>query len=109
MANPVYNTYLAGTTGAQAPIILDQAVAPFTVGVGVYLTAGTASYAVQFTFDDPNGAATLRWFNDATLGSGTTSGTTSYAFPVRAVRLNITTLTGGNLEFKVIQGYGISG
>lgn len=105
MANPVYVTYT--TTGAKTPINLDYYITPFNVGVGVYLT-GTATYAVQYTFDDLSGTATVRWFDDGNLPTGTaSSGTTNYAFPITAIRVNIAALTG-DLEIKVLQGMSIN-
>jgi|SRR5215472_3427503 len=99
---PVYQSFT--TTGAMSPIALDRTKAPFSVAVAVYLTA-TATYGIQFTLDDLNGTNPVRWFNDANLPPGSAaSGVTNYAFPVSAIRLNITA-NSGTVEFKVIQGY----
>lgn len=110
--NPVYVTYASGVTGAQAAIIIDQAVAPFTMNVGCYIVSGAVTYGLQYTLDDPNlgdpNDVAVRWFNDATIPSGsTTSLVSGYAHPVRAVRVNIASSTGP-LELKVVQGYSIT-
>lgn len=110
--NPVYVTYASGVTGAQAPIIVDQAVAPFTLSVGCYIVSGGVTYGLQFTLDDPNledpNDTAVRWFNDANIPAGsTTSLVSNYSSPIRAVRVDITA-SSGNLELKLLQGYSIT-
>lgn len=110
--NPVYRSYPSGTTGAQTPVIVDYAVAPFTMNVGCYVVADTLSYEVDFTLDDPNledpNDPAVRWFPDPNIPASTsTSKVSAYSAPVRAIRVNITTNSGG-LELKIIQGYSIT-
>lgn len=103
MGNPVYQSYT--TTGAKTPVLLDWTLTPFNASVFAYLVSGSATYAVQFTADPIDDASvTPRWYDDANLPTGTTaSGSSNYMFPVRAVRINIASISGV-LEFKVLQG-----
>ncbi|WP_213775107.1 hypothetical protein [Bradyrhizobium sp. dw_78] len=103
MAAPIYETYT--TTGAQDPIPLNYYQTPFNASVFVYINGGTATYGVQYTADPTNSASiTPRWFDDANMPAGTAaSATSNYMFPVRAVRVNITAITG-SVEFKILQG-----
>jgi hypothetical protein len=84
-------------TGVSAPIVTDYLISPFNIGFGVVIT-GSPTYTVQHTFDDPFTAtfnpATATWFNHEDLVSQTTSQDGNYAFPVRAVRLNVSSGTG---------------
>jgi hypothetical protein len=92
-------------SGVTAPIPMDQYISPFNVGFGIH-PIGTATYTVQHTFDDPFAAdfdpATAVWFNhpDITAESGNNDG--NYAFPVRAIRLNVS-LSSDQVVFWVAQ------
>lgn len=107
MATPFLQSINA--TGAATACVLDWTVVPFNVSAAVILTAGTATYGVQYTLDDVNNATaqTVRWIADPSIGTGITStGFTQFLSPVQAIRLNVASIGAtGNLEFKVIQGY----
>ena len=99
------------TVGSQAAsnvIPLDTYQDPFNVGIGVALSAGASlTYTVQHTFDDVQSesfsAATATWFPHATLAAKTASSDGNYAYPVTAIRLNVTAYTGGSATMTVIQ------
>jgi hypothetical protein len=81
---------------------------PFNLGIGVALSAGsTLTYSVQHTFDDVQAVgfnpATAVWYDHATLTAKTTSSDGNYAYPVTAVRLNVTAYTSGSATMTVIQ------
>ena len=92
-------------TGATDPAPMDQYISPFNVGLGV-IVSGTVSYTVQHTFDDPFASdfdpLTANWFNhpDLTSESGNNDG--NYAFPVRAIRLNVSS-TDDDINFYIAQ------
>ena len=90
------------STGVKGPVLMDWVPGGFAT-VGVW-TDG-AIYGVEYTLDDVNDpSATVRWFSDPAMPAGTSvSKTTTYDFPVRSVRINITVLSGSILEFKVLQ------
>lgn len=79
-------------TGTSAAVPLDLNISPFNVGIGV-LVSGTATYSIQHTFDDP-GSASPTWFNHVSLNGLTANADGNYAFPVRAVRVNVTAGAG---------------
>lgn len=97
-----------GAQTASKPIPLDNFRDPFNVGMGVALSAGaTLTYSVQHTFDDvfadgfsPSSAT---WYNHVSLSASTASGDGNYAFPVVAIRLNVTAYTSGTATLTVIQ------
>lgn len=97
-----------GALAVSTPVILDQYRDPFSVGVGVTLSAGASlTYTVEHTFDDVFAAdfnpATATWFPHASLATKTTSSDGNYAYPVMAVRLNVTAYTSGTATMTVIQ------
>ena len=102
-----------GSQTTSAPIPMDTYQNPFNVGVSVNLSAGASlTYTVQHTFDDINApgfsAATATWFPHATLAAKTASSDGNYAYPVTAIRLNVTAFTSGTATMNVIQA-GIPG
>lgn len=93
---------------ASLPIPLDTYQSPFTVSIGVVLSAGASlTYSVQHTFDDVFAAgfdpAAATWFDNASLTAKLTSFDGNYTTPVRAVRLNVTAYTSGTATMTVIQ------
>lgn len=87
---PVTKT-VAGVN-VSAPIPLDNYISPFNVGFGVTVT-GTPTYTVQHTFQDVFAAgfnpASAVWFDHPTIVDQTVMQDGNYAFPVVAVRLQI--------------------
>lgn len=93
---------------ASSPIPLDVNQSPFNVGLGVTVEGGsTLTYSVQHTFDDiwaPGfDPSTASWFSNSGLSAKTTSLDGNYAFPVTAVRLNVTAWTSGSATMTVVQ------
>lgn len=93
---------------ASAPIPLDHYQGPFNVGIGVAVSAGaTLTYSVQHTFDDVNAAgfdpSTAVWYTNSALGAKNTTLDGNYAFPVTAVRLNVTAYTSGSVTMTLVQ------
>lgn len=106
MGNPIKQVIT--TTGPSTPIGMNYRANPFNATVQVVLTAGTCSYGLEYTLDDigttPPGS--VRWSGETAgnLPAGTTaSGTARYTTPVCALRLNVASLSGGNLEIRVLQ------
>lgn len=97
-----------GSQAASSVIPMDQYISPFNVGLSVNLTAGASlTYSVEHTFDDVFAAnfnpATAKWYTHATLVNKTASGEGNYAFPVSAIRLNVTVYTSGSATMNVLQ------
>lgn len=97
-----------GSQAISAPIPLDHYQGPFNVGIAVVLSSGaTLTYTVEHTFDDVFAkdfdASTATWFPNSSLTSKSASLDGNYAFPIMAVRLNVTAYTDGNATMTVIQ------
>lgn len=79
------------------PIPMDYVASVFNVGVGCVISA-TATYTVEHTFDDiwsasfTPGSAT--WFPNSGLTAKVANADGNYAFPVTAIRLNVSASTG---------------
>jgi hypothetical protein len=74
------------------------------VSVQVVISGGTATYSIQQTLDDPSGSSPT-WFDhsDSTLVAATTNKQGNYAYIPRAVRLNVTAISGATVTMTVIQ------
>jgi hypothetical protein len=90
--------------GAQAAIPLDNYISPFNVGFGVTISdTATVEFTVEHTFDDvQDSAVTPVWFPHPTVVDQIANANGNYAFPVTAVRLNVTD-NDGTITFTVIQ------
>jgi len=92
----------AGTT---AWIPVDYKQAPFNVGLAVTLGGASLTYSVEHTFDDVyDSAITPTAFTHAFVASQTTQMDGNYAFPIRAIRLNVTAYTSGTATLTILQG-----
>lgn len=97
-----------GSQTVSRPIPLDVNNGPFNVGLGVAVSGGaTLTYTVQHTFDDvwaagfdPTNAV---WYPNSSLAAKTASLDGNYAYPVTAVRLNVTAWTSGTATMTVVQ------
>lgn len=103
---PIRVTVSSATASNVIP--LDQYISPFNLGLGVSLSAGASlTYTVQHTFDDVFSStfdpATANWFSHATMVNKTTSFDGNYAYPVTAIRLNVTVYTSGSATMTVVQ------
>jgi len=101
--NPV--SYTQTGTGSGNAILMDYRQNPFSVGIGC-VVAGTVNYSVQHTFDPPPtiAAGSATWFNNSNITAASATASTNYAFPVTAIRLTVTSASGGGaVAITVIQ------
>ena len=91
--------------GTSPTIPMDFRAQVFNVGFGCELT-GSATFSVQHTFDDIyNTAITPVWFNHAFVNGSTANADGNYAFPISAMRLNVTAGTG-SVTINILQTSG---
>ena len=101
------------TTGTSSAFLLDWAVVPFNVSWAMEIQSSSAVFQVQYTLDNLNAktdglttSTTVTWLTD--VNSGTTATATmagNYAFPVTALRVQISAAGAGFLgQFAVLQG-----
>lgn len=90
-------------TGTTSWIPLDYKQAPFNVGFGAVVN-GTVTYTVEHTFDDIfDSSITPTAFSHGTVVGQSANANSNYAFPIRAVRLNVTAGTG-DVTLTLLQG-----
>ncbi len=86
------------TIGASNPILLDQHVSPFAIGLFV-VVSGTVNYTVQYTGDNvyPQPATNLSgvtWTDHPSLTAQTATKDSNVAYPAGAVRIKVNSGTG---------------
>jgi len=101
------------TTGASSPIKVD--LRKFKFGVGLVVTfgtgaAGTVNVEVSGDPTDAGSGSAIavlsNWNLHDTLQALTASRNSSLAFPVTAIRLNPSSLSGGSVTLSVVQAEG---
>lgn len=96
-------------TGVSSPIVLNHRSPVFKAGIGCIISA-TATYTVEHTFADPFSPtfdpSLVDWFPHETIVAATANTDGNYAFPARAVRLNVAASTG-SVTMNIIQPAGM--
>lgn len=88
--------------GSSVWLPMDRTQTPFNVGFGC-IVSGTATYSVQHTFDDVLGGESPTAFDNMLITGMTSNQDGNYAFPVTAIRLNVTA-GSGTVTMIVLQG-----
>lgn len=89
--------------GTSVWIPVDNKQACFGIGFGC-VVSGTVTYDVQHTFDDIFDAdVTPIAFTHSSVTGKTANQDGNYAFPIRAMRLNVTAGTG-SVTITILQG-----
>jgi hypothetical protein len=90
-------------TSAWLPV--DYKQDPTNIGIGCVLVSGTATFSVEHTFDDIfDASVTPTAFPNSGITAATASKDGNYAFPVRAVRLNVTAGVSPVVSMTILQG-----
>ncbi len=93
------------SVAASAWLPVDYKQDPMNLGVGCVLVSGTATYSVEYTFDDVfDTAVTPVAFALSTINAATASANGVINTPVRAIRLNVTAGTSPVVAMTMIQG-----
>lgn len=93
-----------GAAGASTILPVDYTDTYFAIGFGCVISGGASlTYKVQHTFDDPNSASPT-WFDHPYVTGQTGNKDGNYAFPIRAIRLNVTAYTSGSVTFTGLMG-----
>ena len=93
-----------GSAAASAWIPVDHGKNPFNIGFGVTISTAVLTYKVQHTFDNvQDSTVTAVAFDHPDVTGKTVNTDGNYAFPVRAVRLNVTAYTSGTAVLTLIQ------
>ena|SRR3990167_8378299 len=107
-------TATAGGISYSQPYIVDTYCTPTNIGFACVLVGGTsAAYTVQHTFTDPNTTdlnvvTNGTWLNHEFLVSATSTDDGNYSYPVRAIRVFLTSAVSANVTLDLVQA-GVQG
>lgn len=83
-------------TGVSVPFLPDFMQNPFAISIGCVLGTAAATFSVQHCFDYRtaylptwDGSTNVTWFNNSGITNSTISTSGNYAFPVAAIRLQV--------------------
>lgn len=82
-------------------LINDTKINPFNLNLYAQLVSGTATFGMDYTFDDPSPLAT--WIADGTITAKSASTESTFTKPIAAFRLNLTASSSGVVTLKTIQ------
>lgn len=100
--SPALSSVVAGVT-----IPVDREANPFSVTLVIEVLSGTNTSKVQYTLDNVwDSTVTPIWIDHATLTGITATTAGNIAFPVTAVRLNMTAFASGSAQLVIMQGRG---
>ncbi len=112
---PLQRSETYTTTGTKGSWNLDYSITPFSVNVGVLLSAaGVASYTLQYsydTLDSPTATdSDATWIDSNDIPAGTaTTAEANFSTPIARIRLVIATLTApATLTMKTLQGMSVN-
>lgn len=97
-------TVTVTNTGTSSPVPMDYLAVPFNVGIGCVIS-GSPVYNVEHSFEYPP----VNWFTNANINAGSLSADTNYMFPVRHVRLHVTSVgaASDSVTMTILQGSNI--
>jgi len=109
-------TGLSSTFGLGSSLVFfpDLMLTPFNIGIGCVCnsTSAITAYNVEHSFDAGGSSAFISsnatWFQNSTISAASSNLTGNYAFPVSAIRLNVTAGSStGTVTMTALQAGGI--
>lgn len=102
-----YRTITQVNAGRSAVIAVDDFQAPFNVGFAAKITAGTPTFSIQYSLDDPLAPGydkdTALWFGVTGLTGVSANSSAALTVPCRAVCIFMATGQTGTVELKTVQ------
>lgn len=103
-----YTVSASSAGNSHSPIfVTDRWQTPFNIGFGAVI-ATTAHFTIQHTFDNPQtvSADKLTWFPHEFVVGASANIDGNYAFPVAAIRIEISAASEGGVTTTFIQAIG---
>lgn len=93
-------------TGRSGVIAVDPMTNPFNVGLAATIPTGSATFNIEYSFDDPAApgyvSSSASWFIASGFSGATAATAGSLTVPCRAVSINVTSGTG-TIKLTVLQ------
>jgi len=102
-----YRTISLTDAGRSAIIVVDDFQAAFNIGLAAKITAGTPTFSIQYSLDDPDAegysAASATWFSVTGLSGVSTNSSAGLTIPCRAISIYMAPAQTGTVELNVVQ------
>jgi hypothetical protein len=102
-----YRTISLTDAGRSAIVAVDDFQTPFNLGIAANVTAGTPTFSVQYSLDDPTASGydkdTALWFSVASLSGVSADTAVGMTIPCRAISIYMAPAQTGTVEVKIVQ------
>jgi len=102
-----YRTVSLTDAGRSDIIAVDDFQTPFNLGLAANITAGTPTFSIQYSLDDPNAVGydkdTALWFGVTGLSAVTADTAVGMTIPCRAISIYMAPAQTGTVELKIVQ------
>ena len=102
-----YRTISLTDEGRSNIVVVDDFQTPFNLGIAANITAGTPTFSVQYSLDDPNAAGynkdTALWFSVTGLSGVSADTAVGMTIPCRAISIYMATGQTGTVEVNIVQ------
>jgi hypothetical protein len=102
-----YRTISQINAGRSEVIVVDDFQTPFNVGLAAKITAGSPTFSIQYSLDDPLASGydkdTALWFSVTGLSGVSANSSAALTVPCRAVCIYMAPAQTGTVELKTVQ------
>lgn len=102
-----YRTISLTDEGRSQIIVVDDFQTPFNLGLAANITAGTPTFSIQYSLDDPYAVGydkdTALWFSVANMSGITADTGAGMTIPCRAISIYMASGQTGTVELIVVQ------
>jgi hypothetical protein len=102
-----YRTISLTDEGRSEIVAVDDFQTPFNLGLAANVTAGSPTFSIQFSLDDPNAVGydkdTALWFSATGLSGVSADAAAALTVPCRAISIYMAPGVTGTVELKVVQ------
>ncbi len=102
-----YRTISLTNEGRSAIIAVDDFQTPFNLGLAANVTAGTPTFSIQYSLDDPTVSGynkdSALWFSITGLSGVSADTGVGMTIPCRAISIYMASGQTGTVELKVVQ------
>lgn len=102
-----YKTISLTNEGRSNIVAVDDFQTPFNLGLAAKITAGTPTFSIQYSLDDPNAVGynkdTALWFSVTGLSGVSANTAAGFTIPCRAISIYMATGQTGTVQLNVVQ------
>lgn len=84
-------------------LLVNTGITPCNFNLYAQLVSGTATFYMDYTFDNPTPYSSITWVADSVITNKTASTESTWIKPISGLRLRLTASSSGNVALKCIQ------